>query len=769
MINSARTSALRDCSKNTVKPHFLYHTTDDLEIIRSFQQDENIQVVDEMYSQLAELIELRNPVRDLEDWEIKAKVEEHLNGQDMAEYGVWVYYPWLRTMVHLLDEKEFAEVRTNRNKYKITEEEQEALSQKKIGVVGLSVGQSVSLTMAMERGFGELRIADFDELELTNLNRIRSGVHTLGLPKTTIVAREIAEIDPFLNVVVFEEGITESNINRFMGINGEAEPLDLIIDECDGLDIKILLREKAKQMNIPVVMDMSDRGTLDVERFDEEEDYPLLHGLIGDVDYSEVKNLGTYEDKIPYLLPMIDTRTLSKRLKASMLEVGTSIRTWPQLASAVTLGGALGADVTRRILLNADQGSGRFRVDLEELTSRGKEVDLSAVLNPSLMKRTNKDDELHLELSDLKIQAAEERVMLDDQTVLTYFEELRKAPSSGNTQPWKAHYENGVFYFFATCDLNALTNKDNHLGKVNLGVLMAHFEILIAKEYRLLEEHIIETEKGFLAWASLKRAGENEHQWKASFESLLDLRSTQRDERKELLSQERLQAFQQDVKELLSQFKGVKAIYRNDPKEISAICTSIERADMARFLNQEMHEELFMHELAYSKDDKRGIAVNDLMLDLKNQVGLELVSDPEVIKLLNNWERGGALGKLTREKVMDSDSMCLIAVDQNLPQALFHGGKAVMYIWLLCAKHNIAVHPFTSPVFLGPLALDQNFKNQYPYLHRLVQESRTILHQTYALEENDRPVFLTRLFQSSLPQGSTSQRIPLKEFMYGES
>ena len=769
MTNSARPRALRDCAKNTVKPHFLYHTTDDLEIIRSFKQDENIHLVDEIYSQLAELIELRNPVRDLEDWEIKAKVEEHLNGQDIAEYGIWVYYPWLRTMVHLLDEKEFAEVRTNRNKYKITEEEQETLSKKKIGVVGLSVGQSVSLTMAMERGFGELRIADFDELELTNLNRIRTGVHTLGLPKTTIVAREIAEIDPFLNVVVFDEGITEDNIDRFMGMNGEAEPLDLIIDECDGLDIKILLREKAKQMNIPVVMDMSDRGTLDVERFDEEKDYPLLHGLIGDVDYSEVKNLGTYEDKIPYLLPMIDTRTLSKRLKASMLEVGTSIRTWPQLASAVTLGGALGADVTRRILLNADQGSGRFRIDLEELTSRGKEVDLSAVVNPSIMRRTNKEDELQISLADLKVEASDARVVLDEKEALIYFEELRKAPSSGNTQPWKAHYENGVFFFFATCDLNSLTNKDNHLGKVNLGVLMAHFEILIAKNYSLLEEHIIETEKGFLAWVSLKRGDENEHKWKAAFENLLDLRSTQRDERKEAISQERFEAFQQDVNDLMSKFPGVKTQYKNKPEEISSICTSIERADMARFLNQEMHEELFMHELAYSKDDKRGIAVNDLMLDLKNQVGLELVSDPEVIKLLNNWEKGGALGKLTREKVMDSDFMCLISVDQNLPQALFYGGKVLMYIWLLCAKHNIAVHPFTSPVFLGPLALDQNFKSAYPYLHELVQESRNILHEVYELGENDRPVFLTRLFQSSLPQGSTSQRIPLKEFMYGES
>lgn len=769
MTNSARTSALRGCAKNTVKPHFLYHTTDDLEIIRSFKQDENIQVVDEIYSQLAELIELRNPVRDLEDWEIKAKVEEHLNGQDIADYGIWVYYPWLRTMVHLLDEKEFAEVRTNRNKYKITEEEQDALSKKKIGVVGLSVGQSVSITMAMERGFGELRIADFDELELTNLNRIRTGVHTLGLPKTTIVAREIAEIDPFLKVVVFDEGITEDNIDSFMGTNDEAEALDLVIDECDGLDIKILLREKAKQMSIPVVMDMSDRGTLDVERFDEEKDYPLLHGLIGDVDYSEVKNLGTYEDKIPYLLPMIDTRTLSKRLKASMLEVGTSIRTWPQLASAVTLGGALGADVTRRILLNGDQGSGRFRIDLEELTSRGMEVDLSAVVNPSLMRRANQEDELHIGPDDLKIHASDERLLLDENEALALFEELRKAPSSGNTQPWKAHYENGVFFFFATCNLNSLTNKDNHLGKVNLGVLMAHFEILIAKDYTLLEEHLIETEKGFVAWASLKRADDKQNKWKTDFESLLKLRSTQRDERKEAISKERLDAFQQEVNDLLSNFPGVKTIYRNKPEDISVICTSIERADMARFLNEEMHKELFMHELAYNKEDKRGIAVSDLMLDLKNQVGLELVSDPEVIKLLNNWEKGSALGKLTREKVMDSDAMCLIAVDQHLPQALFYAGKAVMYIWLLCAKHNIAVHPFTSPVFLGPLALDQNFKKNYPYLHELVLESRSILHKSYNLADNDRPVFLTRLFQSSLPQGSTSQRISLNEFRYGKS
>ena len=112
---------------------------------------------------------------------------------------------WAEKLVHILDEQEFAIVRTNRNKHKITSQEQQELATKKIGVMGLSVGQSVSLTLAMERGFGELRIADFDELDLSNINRIRTGIYNLKIKKTVIVAREIAEIDPYLNVVCFEK------------------------------------------------------------------------------------------------------------------------------------------------------------------------------------------------------------------------------------------------------------------------------------------------------------------------------------------------------------------------------------------------------------------------------------------------------------------------------------------------------------------------------------------------------------------------------------
>ena len=53
------------------------------------------------------------------------------------------------------------------------------------------------MTLAMEGVCGALRLADHDQLELSNMNRVRAGVHEIGSDKTAIVARQIWEIDPY--------------------------------------------------------------------------------------------------------------------------------------------------------------------------------------------------------------------------------------------------------------------------------------------------------------------------------------------------------------------------------------------------------------------------------------------------------------------------------------------------------------------------------------------------------------------------------------------
>ena len=313
-------------------------------------------ISDEIQSQLRELVKSQRPWVRIKPEEYDGLITAHLKGVPIDTYGVWVYYPWSRRLVHLLDEEEFIEVRTNRNQYKITRQERDLLATKKIGIIGLSVGQSIALTLSMERGFGELRLADFDLLELSNLNRIRTGVHNLGVPKVVIAAREIAEIDPFLKVTCFFDGLTDANMDDFFTGGGK---LDVLVDECDGLDIKIMARFRARELRIPVVMDTSDRGMLDIERFDLEPDRPLLHGTVTGIDPQNIKELSN-EDKVPIILQMLGVDNISARAKASMVEVEQSINTWPQLASSVALGGAAGADAWQANIARPVQGLGQI-------------------------------------------------------------------------------------------------------------------------------------------------------------------------------------------------------------------------------------------------------------------------------------------------------------------------------------------------------------------------------------------------------------------------
>lgn len=324
-----------------------------------------IRVFDQIESQLRELINCLNPSKNIPTDQLTAFIDVHLNGCPRNEYGVWVYYPWNQSLIHVLDEAEFIEVRTNRNRNKITQPEQEILKTKAIGVVGLSVGQSIALTIAMERVCGEIRLADFDTADLSNLNRLRTGLHNLGVKKTIIAAREIAEIDPFIKVVIYNEGLSNENMDDFFLQGGK---LDLLIEVCDGLATKISSRIKARELMIPVVMDTNDRGMLDIERFDLEPTRPILHGLIGDLTPDQIGGLSNQE-RIPLILKIVGAETISDRLRASMSELGKTLKNLPQLASSVVLGGAITTDAARRILLNQYPHSGRYYIDTDMLIS----------------------------------------------------------------------------------------------------------------------------------------------------------------------------------------------------------------------------------------------------------------------------------------------------------------------------------------------------------------------------------------------------------------
>lgn len=323
-------------------------------------------VHDTIEDQLDELIRCEEPAVAHSTGSLAAARRRICGGTPLWRWGTWVFYPWNGRLVHVLPREGFQRVRTDRNRNKIDRAQQRDLRERRIGVVGLSVGNSAAVTLAMEGVGGSFRLADFDKLGLSNLNRLRAGVGDLGVAKAVLAARQMFEIDPYLDIEVFTDGLTEESIGSFFDGVGGTRPLDLVVEECDTVWAKVAVREYARRRAVPVLMDTNDRGLLDVERFDREPHRPLFHGRTGGSTSADVARMNRGE-RLSFLLAVVDEPRLSPAMRDAVGEIGRSLSSWPQLASGVMLGGALVADTARRILLGELIPSGRTYVDLDEL------------------------------------------------------------------------------------------------------------------------------------------------------------------------------------------------------------------------------------------------------------------------------------------------------------------------------------------------------------------------------------------------------------------
>lgn len=224
-------------------------------------------IVDDYEEEQLELFGVKNPTKVYTPTyrqEFKAFYENLQKIQPLWQHGLWVFFPWISKLTHVLPEADFQMVRTARNRNLINQEEQDKFYNATVGIGGLSVGSSVAFALALQGGAKHMKLADMDRLALSNTNRILSGVDNLGVLKVNMAARFIYEINPYAVVETFPDGIQPDNVDTFV------KGLDVMIDELDNLAVKFLIRENAKKHRVPIVMaaDNGDNAVVDVERYD---------------------------------------------------------------------------------------------------------------------------------------------------------------------------------------------------------------------------------------------------------------------------------------------------------------------------------------------------------------------------------------------------------------------------------------------------------------------------------------------------------------------
>lgn len=147
-----------------------------------------------------------------------------------------------------------------------------------IGFAGCSVGGGVLEGWVREARPRIVKAADLDWVELTNLNRgermsirhivasraqrfdPRNPYEVPRVSKAEYIAYEEHLVDPYAKFFVYKEGITRENLDRFLLGNGSDEPrLDVFVEEMDHLELKVLVRERCRELKIDVLM-LSDFG-----------------------------------------------------------------------------------------------------------------------------------------------------------------------------------------------------------------------------------------------------------------------------------------------------------------------------------------------------------------------------------------------------------------------------------------------------------------------------------------------------------------------------
>lgn len=125
-------------------------------------------------------------------------------------------------------------------------------SEAKVLVCGLGGVGGTCFVALLRSGFNHLVIVDFDTVEESNLNRqILFNVDSLGKRKTDEAVNYAKKINPNIEISPYFMNISKYNINDLPW-----KDIDYIVDCIDDVEAKILLIEKSRGLNIPLIISL---------------------------------------------------------------------------------------------------------------------------------------------------------------------------------------------------------------------------------------------------------------------------------------------------------------------------------------------------------------------------------------------------------------------------------------------------------------------------------------------------------------------------------
>ena len=284
-------------------------------------------------------------------------------------YGVYAFYPSENRLKRFMPEfwQRLSLVVSNGQLFNNPEgtlewhEVREVFESTVVAVAGASVGNYVVHCTTSNLRPRWVKVADYKPLHVANTNRMRISTQDIGVNKAIVAAKQLHDLDPWLNILVYSEGIHEENIVNFIeGNKATGEPkATVIVEETDDPDAKIAIRKAARRYRVPVLMvtEASSIVQRDLRRFDLDPNLPLAVG-ISDKNLYEAKNRaeddpGNLEKFIDFACALVGREHLTGEFeKIVRQKIKVLFSGIPQLHSATAAAGGIAAEAVCSMVLS---------------------------------------------------------------------------------------------------------------------------------------------------------------------------------------------------------------------------------------------------------------------------------------------------------------------------------------------------------------------------------------------------------------------------------
>ncbi|MDJ0720624.1 MAG: ThiF family adenylyltransferase [Desulfobacterales bacterium] len=587
----------------------------------------------------------------------------------------------------------YLEVALGRNRGLVSTAEQERLLDARIAIPGLGgVGGSHLITLT-RMGFGGFRLAEFDHFEPANVNRqYGARIEHFERPKLDAMVAEARQINPYLDLTLFPEGVSEQNVSAFL------EGADIVVDGIDffAFDVRRLIFNRAREMGIPVVtagpvgfstamlVFMPDQGMTFDEYFDIRDDMPLEEKLLA------------------FLIGLAPRAAQRDYIDPSRIDLYA--QQGPSVAAACQLCASVAATEAVRIVLKRPgvrPAPAYFQYDpLVRKFHRGR------------LRAGNRHPWQRFKLRRLKsrwlngkgpLRAAWKAAPLIQSRPRTLIPAVRDyilqaavhAPSGDNCQPWEFHVDRGQVTLSMRPEVDhSLFNVGQYATLIACGAAIENMG-LAASRYGF--ENRVDY---FPRSADPLQVADIHFQANGKKEDPLQRFIPERHTNRSAYAEQAIPpATLEGLQTQVQSYADVELELIEDRERRQEIAQLVWEADRIRLENRRLHAH-FMHMVRFSAADalsqRDGLPLDNLEAGKGGNVFLRMTRPWSVMNLCNQLGASRLIARISYNAIVRTSAVGLVRCANISPQSFLDGGRALQRIWLAATRAGLDFQPMTA-------------------------------------------------------------------------